>query len=445
MLAEGEAKRWCQRALAEVGRLGGASGQVSLTAARGGHTRFALGEVTQAADTDEVRLEVAVSFGKRRAAASTNQLDAGALAEVVARAARLARLAPESPEVLPPLGAQRYVKVPGAVDDAAARLSAAGRARLVEAALSAARAAKVALAGFLQLARQSTSLADSAGLWAHDERTRLGCSCSARTSDGTGAGWAGAVGARLVEVAPLALAQTAVGKALATAQPRALPVGNYTVVLEPAATASLVRFVTDSLDDRSATEGRSFFSRPGGGARLGERVFPQMVTVRSDPADFAADGRAFDSAGLPQRPTTWIDRGVLARLPCDRAWAARAGKAATGWPEGLAVAGGAATRDELVRGVERGLLVTRFFYLSLVDPMTLQVTGVTRDGVLLIERGQVVGAVRNFRFNHSAAELLRRADGFGPSEAVAIDGGVRLRAPLLRSHDFAMTSLSESV
>lgn len=441
MLTERAARRLCERVLALAARLPGASAKVALGSARGGYSRAAGNQVTQVADTEEATLEVAISFGQRRAAATTNQLEPAALAQLVERAAAMAKLTPASAEVLPPLGPQRYLALSGAVDPEATRLGAEARARVLGDALRQARAAELSFAGFLQHAHRSTSLADSAGLWAHDERTRLTFSCSARSADGSAAGWAGGGAVRLAELAPERLVARALAKAKASAAPRPLPPGRYTVVLEPAATASLARFLTDSLDARSADEDRSFFSR----RRPGERLFPSHVTVRSEPGDFAADGRAFDDEGVPQHPRIWIDRGALAALPCDRAWAVRRGITPSGWPGGLALDGGAASRDELVRGVERGLLITRFFYLSLVEARGLEVTGATRDGVLLIERGAVVGAVANFRFRHSPVALLERCDALGPSEVVDVDGGVRLRAPFLRSHDFAMTGLSEAV
>ncbi|HRC55633.1 MAG TPA: metallopeptidase TldD-related protein, partial [Kofleriaceae bacterium] len=250
--------------------------------------------------------------------------------------------------------------------------------------------------------------------------------------------------------------EPAIAKAQASARPARLAPGRYSVVLEPAATAALVRFLTESIDARSAHEGSSWLSQRAGGAggagsaggfggRLGQRVLPESITVASDPADYAADGRAFDAEGVPQAPTTWIDRGVLARMATDRSWAAKSGQPLTGWPEGMRLEGGTATRDQLIRGIDRGLLITRFFYLGLLDPISLQVTGLTRDGVFLIERGALVGPVQNFRFNHSPVELLARCDGLGATQVVAIDGGRRLRAPLLRSHDFHMTSVSEAV
>jgi predicted Zn-dependent protease len=449
MLVEAAAKKLLGRALAAAKKLGAGQRELtsvaSLRSSRGGHTRFGASEVTQATEVERLELTVTIGLGKRRASATTNQTGGGSVDDVVARALRLARLSPENPEAMPPLGAQRYARAPGAVDAATARAGAAVRAAAAKIAIDRARAAGLKIAGFYEVEHTSTSLASSAGLWAHHEATAAKYSCSARTPEGSGAGSAGAASFRVADLDAEEVATVAIGKALAAARPRKLEPGKLTVILEPAAAGALASFVLDALDARTADEGRSFYSKQGGGTRVGERLFPETISIRSDPGDYAAGGQPFDGEGVPQRQTAWIDRGVLTALPYDRYWAQQQGKPATGYASGWSIAGGAASRDELIKGVTRGLLITRFFYLGLVDPQLLRVTGLTRDGVFLIERGAIVGPVNNFRFNHSAADLLARCDGLGAAEVVNVDGGGRVRAPLLRSQDFQLTSISEAI
>jgi predicted Zn-dependent protease len=452
MIPANRAKQALARVLSASRKIGKAQGEViaigSLRASLGGNTRFGASEVSQAALVERIELTVTIGLGRRRASASTNQLDAGAIDDAVDRAARLARLSPESAEAMPPLGPQRYSAsgaAAGAVDAATSTAGASVRAGAAKLAIDRARAAGLAIAGYYEHEHRSTSLASSAGLWAHHESTRARFSCSARTPDGSGAGWAGGASHKIADLAAERYVTTAIAKAQAAAKPRRLEPGKYTVILEPAAAAALTRFVPGSLDARGADEGRNYFSKAGGKTKLGERLFPDTITIHSDPADFAADGEPFDEEGVPQRAVRWIDRGVLTQLPYDRYWAQKQGKPATGNPNGLSLDGGNASRDELIKGVSRGLLITRFFYLGLVDPQSLLVTGLTRDGVFLIERGAIAGPVNNFRFNHSAAELLQRCDGLGAAEVVYLDGGSRMRAPLLRSHEFNLTSVSEAI
>ena len=359
MLASAKAKQLLDRVLGEArkqGKAAGGLGEVTAVATlrseRGGHTRFAVNDVTQAAELERLQLIVELGLGRRRASATTNQLDGAAIEDVVARALRLARLSPESPEAMPPLGPQRYAPGKNAVDAATARAGAPARAAAAKVAIELARAAKLHIAGFYEHVAHSTSLASSAGLWAHHEGTTAHYSCSARTLDGTGSGSAGGAGWRIAELDGERYATTAIAKAKAAANPRRLEPGKYTVVLEPLATAALTRFVSDSLDARGAEEGRTFYSRPGtaGATRVGDKLFPEWITLTSDPADYATDGMPFDREGVPQRPVRWIDKGVLTGLPTDRYWAHERGAAVTGAPSGWGFAGGNATRDELIKG-----------------------------------------------------------------------------------------------
>jgi predicted Zn-dependent protease len=213
------------------------------------------------------------------------------------------------------------------------------------------------------------------------------------------------------------------------------------VVLEPAAVASLLLFLRSSLDARRADEGRSFFSKAGGGTRIGEKLFPEAITLRSDPTDAQLAVAPFDREGLPLQPTAWIEKGTVRALTYGRYWAQKQGKPATGQPDGWILDGGTASREELVKGVARGVLITRFWYLRWIDQQTVLATGLTRDGVFLIENGAVTRPVNNFRFNESPVQMLARCDAMSP--AVVTEGGVRV--PALRTHEFNLASISEAV
>jgi predicted Zn-dependent protease len=261
-----------------------------------------------------------------------------------------------------------------------------------------------------------------------------------RTPDGTGSGWAGASSHRIADLDASAMARTAVDKAVASTRPRKLAPGRYTVVLEPAAVASLASVLADQLGARRADEGRSYFAKPGGGTRIGDKLFPDMITLRSDPTDAALATSPFDDEGVPLAPTRWIDKGTLRALSYGRYWANKQGKPVTGTPAGWILDGGTATRDELIKGVKRGVLITRLFYIRMLDPQGILLTGLTRDGTFLIENGAVVAPVMNFRFNESPVQMLARCDGL--TATTVIDG---MRAPALRTQDFNLASLSEAV
>jgi predicted Zn-dependent protease len=417
----------------------GADATVSLRVDRRGNTRFARSEITSSADVERQTLTVTVQFGKRSASATTNQIDDQSLDEVVSRAARMAKLAPENPEAMPALGRQTYTK--GKASDAAtSKLTPAARAKAAGVAINAGDAAKLAIAGYYEHAASQHMLATSAGLWATHESTATSFSCTARTPDGTGSGWAETSSHRAADVDAEALAKIAIDKAAKSASPKRLDPGRYTVILEPAAVADLLSFLIRSLGARRADEGRSFFAKPGGGTRVGEKLFPEHVTLSSDPMDAATGGAPFDGEGLPLKPSTWIDKGVLKALTYGRFWAQKQGKTATGSPNGWTLASSKTPREKLLEGVKRGVLITRFWYLRDLDPQSILVTGLTRDGTFLVENGAIVGSVNNFRFNESPIQMLAKCDAIG---APWLAGGMRV--PALRTHEFNLASISEAV
>ena len=322
---------------------------VSVSGQRQGNTRFGVSEISSSSDVDRQTISVTIQLGKRQATASTNQLDPVALAEVVGRATRMAKLAPENPEAMPPLGRQTYRAASAASDPATASLTPAARAKTVGAALAFAKEAQIS--GYYEHAARVIALASSQGLRATHEHTTVDLRVTARTADGTGSGWGGGTSHRAADLDGAALAKIAVDKAKSSAKPTKLDPGRYTVVLEPAAVSDLFGWLYGALGARRADEGRSFFSKPGGGTRVGEKLFPPWVTVRNDPTDPQLTARPFDGDGMPLAPTTWIEKGTVKALTYSRYWAQKQGKPPTGNPNGWILDGGKATREELIKGV----------------------------------------------------------------------------------------------
>jgi predicted Zn-dependent protease len=440
-MTEAQAKKIVERALAAARKTAGAAAIVSLDHAHVGNTRFAVGEITSSAEVQRQTLSVMVQFGLRAATATTNQIDERSIDEAVGRAARMAKLAPENPEAMPPLGAQTYKAVAGATDAATVAMAPAARAKATAAAIAAADAAKAVIAGFYDHGARMRAIGTTGGASAYHAWTSARMSTTARTADATGSGWAEASSHRAGDLDAGALARIAVDKAVKSAKPTKLDAGRYTVVLEPAAVADLLSFLTGSFGARRADEGRSFFSKAGGGTRVGEKLFPETVTLRTDPTDAQLTSLPFDREGLPMAPTTWIEKGVVKALAYSRYWAKKKGVPANGGSDGWILEGGkAASRDELIKGVAKGVLITRFWYLRMLDPQAILATGLTRDGTFLIENGAIARPVKNFRFNESPVHMLAKCDAM---TAPAIAEGMRV--PALRTHEFNLASISEAV
>jgi predicted Zn-dependent protease len=239
-----------------------------------------------------------------------------------------------------------------------------------------------------------------------------------------------------------------------------LPAGRYETVLPPAAMADLMIFMSAAMGGRDAEDGRSVFSAPAGHTRVGESLSPTPFELRSDPQEpslacapflvttaSSRDLSVFDN-GLSLEPTWWLSEGRLERLRYHRAGATRSRVPPAPPIDNLVLEVPGSTRllDEMVRSTDRGLLLTCLWYIRPVDPATLLLTGLTRDGVYLVEQGEVVGAVNNFRFNESPVDLLARATEVGRTEPClareANEWLSRTAMPPLRIPDFNMSTVS---
>ena len=446
-LSRAEARQLAERVLAHAKSDGCL---VSISSGVSGNTRYARNEVTTGGDTVDAGVTVTSRFGKRAASVSTNVLDDAALTRAVETSERLARLAPENPELMPLLPAQVFAEVP-ALSNATAGLDAARRAEAVAAVTGASGRARLAAAGLVHRVAGAGAVANSAGLFAYHASSSAVHTCTVRTPDGRGSGWAGTAHNDWGRMTPAAtLAARAIGKAQGTRDAAELAPGAYTVLLEPTAVANLLGLLAFSLNARAADEGRSFFSKRGGGNKIGEKVVDERVTLASDPSDPDLLTAPYTGEGLPVGATTWIENGVLKNLAYDRFWADKQGRAPASLGGGFRLRGGSATTEELIGGVDDGLIVTRFWYIRPVDQRTLLFTGITRDGVFRIQGGKVTGAVRNFRFNESPVAILNNLAAIGRPERVSSSesgdvGGAAVVVPPLVVRNFHFTSVSEAV
>lgn len=421
--------------------------RVNITSEWSGNTRFADASITTSGGVTDTSVTVTVTIGRRRASASTNVLEDESLKRTVDLAAQVARVSREDPELMPELGPQRYATVTAFIEDTA-NLQPDARAGAVRRAVEAARDVRATgetfVAGFLDAHARAMAVATSNGLFAYHRTTDADFSVTARTADRTGSGWASAGSRDWGAINPAAIGRVAAQKAVSSRDPQAIEPGLYTAVLEPQAVTDLVPLLSGAFNARSADEGRSAFSKPGGGTRIGEKVMDERVTLYSDPSDPDLLGAPFDNEGLPIGRTVWIEKGILTNLSYTRFWAQKQGVLPTGTNilgGGLKLSGGTKSTEELIGGCERGVLVTHFFYIRSLDPRTVLYTGLTRDGAFLIEKGKIARPLRNFRWNESPLLMLNRLEDIGRPEPTAAGRSM----PALRIRNFNFTSLSEAV
>ena len=385
-----------------------------------------------------------------------------ALSELVAAAEHAARLA------VPAEDAQPLVTGSGAEGDWTAPVpdtSTAAFGSLVPAlgdAFDRARGRNQLLYGYAEHRVWSTFLASSSGVRLRTDDSAGYVELTGRSADHRRSAWAGSAGD--LSGAAMAGLYADVDTRLGWAgRPVELVPGRYEVLLPPVAVADLMTNAYYAAGGREAAEGQTVYSAPGGGTRIGERLTDARLSLRGDPAEpglecapfVVTSGSAgmvsvFDN-GVPLGRTAWLDDGVLAALVQTRHSAALSGQPLTPHIDNLILEGAGATGtvDELVAGTERGLLLTSLWYIREVDLATLLLTGLTRDGVYLVERGEVVGAVHNFRFNESPVDLLRRVVGVGATVPTRArdwgDAFTRCAMPPLRVADFHLSSVSTAI
>jgi predicted Zn-dependent protease len=364
---------------------------------------------------------------------------------------------------MPELGAQTYAPVNGYFDRTA-ELTPEARALAAKATITVAEqtgraAGNVFVAGFLTANANANAVATSRGLFAYHRNSDADLSATVRTPDGTGSGWASAGARDWSAIDPAALGRIGAQKAVASRNPKAIEPGLYTVVLEPHAVAEIMPQLVGTFNARTNDEGRGTFSKQGGGTKLGEKIADERVTINSDPTDPDVLAQPFAADGMPLKRIVYVEKGILKNFSYDRYWAQKQGKVATsgggggrgggggggggfgGGGGGLKFAGGTKTTEQLIAGCERGILVTHFFYIRSLDQRTVLLTGLTRDGTFLIEKGKITQALKNFRWNESPLFLLSKIDEIG--RAVRTAAGQVM--PAIRARDFNFSSLSDAV
>ena len=436
MLSKEEAKRITDKVLAfrKADEL-----SVSLSGERNGNIRYARNTVSTSGETNNMSLAVTAVFGKRSGTATINEFDEASLEKTVRRAEEIARLAPENPEFVSALGPQTYLDT-ASYSESTAKIDPDFRAKSAFESIDPCSKNNLTAAGYMEDSTGFSAIANSKGLFGYNRNTSIDFSITVRTADGTGSGYALRDVTDASKLSTRQATEIAMQKAAASVNAKALEPGKYTVILEPAASIDLLGNMLRSMDARQADEGRSFLSKKGGGTRLGEKLFDERVQIYSDPTNAEIPGSPFAGDGRVQEKVTWVDKGVIANMFYSRFWAEKKGVKATPPPGGIIMLGGTESIADLIRSTQKGILVTRLWYIRAVDPQTLLYTGLTRDGTFYIENGRIKFPVKNFRFNESPVIMLNNLEALG--KPVRVNGNL---VPPMKIRDFTFSSLSDAV
>jgi predicted Zn-dependent protease len=419
---------------------------VTVGGGREGNIRFARNAVSTAGLADDTSVAVQVAFGNRQGTATINEYDDKSLEKVVRRAEDLARLAPENPEFMPAVGKQDY-KASQTFAKPTSDIDPEFRAQVAAYSIEACRKNKLVAAGFFTDSTNSQAVANSKGVFGHQETTSLDFTCTVRTEDGRGSGWVKRSARDAGKFDAREAADVAIEKALRSVDAKALEPGRYTVILEPAATSDLLGYMFSGFDARSADEGRSFLSKKGGANRLGDKLFDEQVNIWSDPwnPDVAVlpwDGRSM----LARERQNIIKDGKVAALGYSQFWARKKGVRPIGLPGNFIMAGTDKSTAELIANTKKGVLVTRTWYIRMVDPQSVLLTGLTRDGTFYIENGKIKHPIKNFRFNESPVTMLNNIEEIGKPVVIGGDESpFSMLLPPMKVRDFNFSSLSDAV
>lgn len=420
--------------------------EVTIEAVTDALTRFANNTIHQNVAEQSVSVSVRTVFDGRTARASTNRTDEESLRRVVAASSALARVQPKNPDLLPVPGPQKYARV-GRFFPATAAATPEDRARAVLGVVQMAERNRQVAAGIYSTGCMQMALANSRGLFASYEQTKAEFSITVMEADSSG--WQKASAPDLAAVNPLALAERASRKAAESRSPRELSPGRYTVILEPSAVLDLLGFLFYDFAGTAVLDQRSCLNE-----RLGKPLFGENISLWDDVYHPLQAGAPFDGEGIPRQKVLLVEKGVPRNLVYARATAKKMNATPTGHalplpnefgeaPVNLVWSGGDTSLEEMIASTDRGILVTRLWYIREVDPYEKILTGMTRDGTFLIENGRLAGGIRNFRFNQSLIEMLAQVEQLGPAVRAAGEESFEMVVPAMKVRNFHFTEVTK--
>ncbi len=412
-------------------------------------TRFANNAIHQNVAERTTQLSVRAVIDGRTARATTNRLDHRGIRDVVEQAIAITRLTEPDSELLPLPDhvSELFDQYPcDRFFEETAGATPSERASAVAEAIRVVEGSHQTAAGIYSTGRADIVLYNSAGVTEMYQETMARFSITAMAADSSG--WAKASACNHRELDPVGLANRAAEKAAKSRDPRELAPGRYTVILEPAAVLDLVGQMFMDFSATAIRDGRSFLND-----RIGKQLFGGNITIHDDVWHPGQSGTPFDGEGIQRKGLTLVERGVVKEIAYCRQAAALAGVEPTGHgfplpneigeaPMNIVIAGGETSVEEMVASTERGILVTRLWYIREVDPYEKIFTGMTRDGTFLVEGGKVTSGVRNFRFNQSLIEMLSNVEAMSPSVRASGEESFDLVAPAMKVRDFNFTEVT---
>ncbi len=409
-----------------------------------GNIRYARNTINTSGFQSNTQLAVQSSFGKKVGVTTINELDDASLEKVVRRSEELAKLAPENPEFVSILGPQQYDASKSFIESTA-KITPEYRTEVAANSIKPSKENNLVSAGYFSDGVRFQAMMNSKGIFAYNKSTELNFTVTVRSQDGTGSGWVMRDYSDVNKFNSAETSKIAIDKALQSRTPQAIEPGKYTVILEPSASIDILEQMFFNMGAREADEGRSFLSKKGGGTKLGEKMFDERINIYSDPLHPDVPTGTWGQDGFPLKKTNWVENGVVKNMAYSRYWAQKQGVPYVPFPSNIIMQGGTATLEDMIKDTQKGILVTRMWYIREVDPQTVLYTGLTRDGTFYIENGKIKFPIKNLRFNESTVVVLNNIEAIGKQERIQGEAGISSLIPILKIRDFTSTSLSDSI
>jgi len=422
------------------------SASVSLSGSNSNNLRFALNTVSTCGAINSISADITSNFGKKSGSVRITSIENESIEKGIRMSEEIAKLSPDSEEFMPPLEKQSaYSEVKEYFDDTD-KLTPKDISDKVSYTINKAINNDLSAAGYFENETAFYSVGNTRGLFAYHKETSAGFSTTVRTNDGKGSSKIDRSFADINLLDIKKFSDRVIDKTILSRDPIKYDPGKYVTILDNTAVSDMVGNLIGYMNKRSADEGRSFFSDKEKGNKIGHQIAGSKVNIYSDPQSPDAPSSPFSGDGMPVFKTQWIKDGVLKNLYSGRYWAKKTNSQYIPYPTNILMSGSDKTVEDLIASTDKGIYVLRFWYIRSVDPKQILMTGLTRDGVFLIENGKIKAAINNFRFNESPVNILNNIVDMSKSEKVvgSETGDEKIVVPALKLSEFNFSTISDA-
>lgn len=422
------------------------SASVSVNGSNSTNLRFALNSVSTCGAIDSISASIESNFGKKSGSVNISLIDDESLKNGVRKSEEIAVLSPDNEEFMPPPEKQSgYLEVKEYFDNTAG-ITPQDISDRLSYTINKAEEKDLVSAGYFNSESGFRAVGNSNGLFAYKKDTSAEFASTIRTKEGNGSSKINRSYADINLLDIRKFSDRVIDRAVLSKNPQKQEAGKYVTILDNAAVCDMINNLSWYMNRRSADEGRSFFSLKDKGNKVGEKIVSEKVNIFSDPQYKDAPASPFSGDGYPLKKQNWITSGVLDKLYTGRYWAKKTNTEYVPFPSNFIMQGTDKSVEDLIASTEKGIFVTRLWYIRSVNPIQILLTGLTRDGVFLIENGKLKHPVNNFRFNESPVNVLKNVVDMSVTEKVvgSETGNAKIVVPALKLSEFNFSTISDA-